>query len=293
MLEVMNGTIPMQASEAVKALGNQIDSDLLSLYKLIYGVAGTAATTPFGSSVAEATEARKVLNNQLCPLDSRRIVLNADAEANALGLRAFADLSFTGDPQVIMEGNLNRRLGFDWFMDQNVKDHTVGTFGGTVGDPSKVNGVVAAGLATLSVDVGASNDMAINKGDVFYIAGDTQPYVVTSATTGTAASAYNVPIAPVLTGATSGNEALTLIGSADTAYSVNLAFHRDAIAFATRPLMDSAQGLGNLIQSAVDPISGIALRLEVSREHKRTRFSYDILYGFQLVRAQLACRIHG
>ena len=89
MLEVMNGTIPLQAQEAVKALANRVDSDILALYKGVYGYAGVAGTTPFATDLSEFLDARKTLNNQLAPLDPRYVVLDPDAEANALGLRAF------------------------------------------------------------------------------------------------------------------------------------------------------------------------------------------------------------
>jgi hypothetical protein len=94
---------------------------------------------------------------------------------------------------------------------------------------------------------------------------------------------------PGLKTALAGDEVITIKAS----HTVNLAFHRDAFAFVSRPLADNADGLGNIIQSAIDPVSGLALRLEVSREHKRTKFSYDILYGLACVRRDLACRIAG
>lgn len=218
LMEANRGVIPMQASEAVKAIANDVNATLLGLGRKFYGMVGTPGTTPF-STVVDATNARKVLNRQLAPVNDRRIVLDPDAEAAALGLSGFADVSKSGDARPIIDGTIGRKYGFDWAMDQQV--------------PSFEASVMTEGALTVN---GA-------------------------------------------------NEA--------GAQVVSLAFHRDAIAFSTRPLMDSANGLGNLTQSAVDPVSGLSLRLEVSREHKRTRFSYDILYGADVVRRELGCRISG
>lgn len=283
MKEAMNGFIPMQASEAIKALANNIDQAIMALYKDVYGFAGTIGTTPFSASTAEATEARKVLNNQLAPMDSRRFVIDPNAEANALGLRAFQDLSFSGSASGIQEGLINRKLGFDWFMDQNAPTHLNGAQDGAY----VVNGVNALASKALIVQTGTG---AIKKGDVFTIAGNTQTYVVTADFAG---GAGTLAISPGLVAATAGGEALTFKGVLSTTYEQNLAFHRDAFAFASRPLADVGTGLGSIIQSAVDPVSGLTLRLEVSRQHKQTRFSYDILYGLATIRPELAVRVWG
>ena len=280
LAEVMSGTIPMQASEAVKSIANNIDQHILGLYSGIYGWAGTAQTTPFATNTAEATQTRKVLNNQLAPVSDRRMVIDPDAEANALELRAFQDVSYRGDQQGIINGQIGRKLGFDWYMDQNVASHTAGTAAGYLVDQADV----AIGDTTVNIDTGTGTLVA---GDIFTVAGDDQTYVVTSAASG--GDDTTLAFSPAAKVAWEDNAALSFKGS----HTVNLGFHRDAFALAIRPLESVADGLGNQIQSATDPVSGVSMRLEVSREHKRTRWSFDVLYGAALVRAELACRMAG
>lgn len=286
--EAMEGTIPMQASEAIKSIANNVDNYILSLYTGIYGYTGTAGTTPFASNTVDYTNARTILNKQLAPLDDRRVVLNPDAEGNALNLQAFQYAQNAGDTNVIIKGQIGKKLGADWFMDQNIPTHASTALSAGA---ATVNGAHAAGVKTISI-AKATNASNLVKGDIISFAGDPQTYTVaanvTLAVGNTNVTINPVPGSPGLALAKSGGEAMTLRAS----HVVNLNFHRDAFAFASRPLKD-LETPGALIQSAVDPLSGLALRLEITREHKRTRFSFDILYGAALVRAELAARIAG
>jgi hypothetical protein len=283
LMEAMTGTIPMQASEAIKALANKVDGDIMTLYKKVYGCAGTAGTTPFASTIADATAVRKVLNNQLAALNDRRMVIDADAEANALSLQAFYDMSMSGSAQGLIEGQINRKLGFDWFMSQNVPSHLCGARGAT--SYAINNATTTVGMTQCAIDTGTGD---IHEGEIFTVAGDTQTY-----TTLTGCTTTLLKFSPASKVAWANDAVVTFKGAANSTYSVNLGFHRDAFAFVTRPLADNTDGLGNMIQAAVDPVSGLTLRLEVSREHRRTRFAYDILYGFACVRPELACRLLG
>ncbi len=279
----MDGIIPMQAEEAIKALGNKIDTDLFGLYTEVPYYVGTPGTTPFeDGKTTVVNTASRVLNDNLAPPDDRRFVMNSSTYATALDLRAFQDMSYSGSAQAIVDGKINRRLGFDFFMDQNSLTHTNGTFDANY----VVSGANVLGAVTLNVKTGTGT---ITAGTIFTIAGDTQTYCVLADSAGGTAA---LSITPPLVVATTGDEVITWIGDASGAYPQDITFHRDAFAFVSRPLADM-NGLGNLISSQVDSITGIALRLEVSRENRRTRYAYDILYGFQCIREELACRIYG
>jgi hypothetical protein len=277
MKQAMDGTIPMQASEAVSGLADVVDTFILNQYKDVFALVGTPGTTPFSNGrTTDANQASMVLNQMKAPKPNRRVVIDPLAEASALELRAFQDVSFNGEMFGIKEGEINRKLGFDWFMDQNIPYHTTAA---SLSDWT-VDGAVSAGDKEFNVTGGAN---APGVGDIFTVAGNTQTHVVKSY------DGAKVTFAPALPADVADTSQLTFMAS----HAVNLAFHRDAIAFATRPLGDEGTGLGNIINSQVDPVSGLALRLEISREHKRVRFSYDILYGGAVVRPQLIARLAG
>ena len=283
VMQSMNGIIPMQATEAIKAIANNVNQYILGQYKGFYGFAGTAGTTPFATDTTAASSARKLLNKQLAPTGDRRIVLDMDAEGNAISLPMFQQMQMSGSSETLREGVIGRKIGFDWFADQQVLTHVSTPLSAGA---ATANGAHAAGVFSVSI-AKATNSSPLVKGDIISFAGSTQTYVVTANTT-LAVGNTSVPIYPALQTALTGGETVTLRAT----HVVNLAFHRDAIAFATRPLLEISHP-AVISSSSVDPVSGLGLRLQITREYQRTRYAFDILYGGAVVRPELGCRIAG
>lgn len=279
--------LPLQVQEAVRALARAVNQSIFAEYKGVYGVTGTAGTTPFGSGVGtlSAINARKVLNQQLCPRDNRRGVLDHNAEAAALALPEFADADKVGTNVVKIEGEIGRKYGIDWYVDDDVPTHTAGTASGSTTNTAGY----AAGVTTVTLASAGTGTWVV--GDIFTFAGHTQTYVVTAGDSDVSNGGTLSFYPPLKVALAASAIALTRTAT----HVANLVFHRDAFAFATRPLVSNTEdfALGNQIMSMQDPQTGLVLRLEVSRQYKRVAWEFDILWGTKLVRPELAMRILG
>ena len=205
-----------------------------------------------------------------------------------LDLAEISDAEKIGSSDVKITGEVGKKFGINWFADDDIPTHTVGT--SYAGSPADVTcrESDAVGVTAISIlDAGAGTLVA---GDIFTIAGDTQTYCVTGSGAPYTLHASNdtqVSIVPALKVAVSGGEVVTVKNS----HTVNLVFHRDAIALVMRVMEMDIEG--RQVFTATDPVSGITLRLVVTPQHYQTTWSFDLLYGCTLVRPEFAVRIAG
>lgn len=277
MLEIDEGVLPREIEAAVKAIVNEVDTYLLSKYVDFFGFHGTPGVTPFADEKPiDAAQLRKVLNNQLCPLEPRNVVFDADAEANALAVPAFANAEWHGDPDAIIDGKLNRRVGFSWWMNQNVLTHISGDAAGRT-----VSGAHLADVTTVAITAGTGGWVV---GDIITFADHTQSYTVTSEVAG-----VSVSFRPPLVQDVADTTAISTLAD----HVANIGFHPNAYAYATRPLEMVDARFGVITEVIVDPISGIAMRMQIRYGDSMTIWTFDVLYGGEVVRPELGARLVG
>ena len=283
------GTMSDEFSGAIDVLAGNIIRSVMANYTGIYQYSGTAGTTPFASSTASAASARKLLNISGAPMENRAIILNFDADANAIGLSLFQQYLQKGDTETLREGTIKRALGFDWAVDGYLPTFTGGTLSNGTSKAALINGAATVGVSTINIDSSPLTGTLV-VGDLFTVAGDTQQYVVTGNKTASGNAISALAFAPPAKVAWADNAVITFVASHDVA---GLALHRQAIAFASKPLDDVTLEGGSQIRQIPDPVSGLTLCLEITRQYKQTVAEFSCLWGSTLARPECAVRILG
>src|SRR5262245_839925 len=315
-MELKPGIFPREAEEALRGIVNAVDIDILNTaLRTPYAVmANYPASTPPANKIQweNLTLLHQMLFDNKCPFTPGDIscFIDGTMQAQLLQLAEFMRYDATGETGALRTASLGTRLNIDFFANQHVRTVTVGAAPGTY----TVDGANSEGWngSTAVLPTGKTNQRietngtttAPQIGDLVTIAGGgTRPYTVVggSAEGVTPVVGGSITIRPSLRpGSSVANAAAithaapavpTATGEPDAgdSYVLGYAFHRSAIAFASRPL-SSLESPGTIIRSTADPLSGIAVRLEVLRVGKTTEWQWDILYGTQLVREEMTSR---
>lgn len=289
-------------------LANDIDTDALLMYNQVNNIVGTPGTTP--NSFLSIANAYGRMQQEAAPSDDLTTLLEPIAGITmADALKGV----FVGQvaEEALEKGFISALANNKLFMAQGIRQHTVGALGGT----PLLNGVPASGATTIATTGWTSAaGNRLKKGDVFTLASVYAVNPLTRQTTGTLrnfvctadfASDVSgngvVSIYPAITSSgplqtvnalPASNAALTILtGSASTAYPQNLMFHKDAFAFASVPL-EMPKGVHF---SAMERFKNISLRIvqqyDITNDKLPCRM--DVLYGYNTVFPELACRISG
>jgi hypothetical protein len=292
----------------IARLANEIDKDGLALYKHVPNVVqGTLAN--FDTYLT----AGAILDENGCPMDDERSLILAP-RSQLQAVNGFKGL-FQSSEEISKQykkGRMGIAAGFDWAPSQTVATHTVGALGGT----PLVNDTLASGDSTVTTDgwtAAAAN--RLKQGDVITFAGcyNVNPmtkqstgvlkqFVVTADVASDGSGNADIPISPAMisTGAKQNcsalpadNAAITVVGSASTGYSANLAYHKDAFALAMVDL-PLPKGMDMAARASSSKV-GASIRFVRGYDITNDKFisRLDVLYGWKCVRPELACRIQG
>lgn len=145
---------------AMQAFADKVDALVIS--KMLAGANVVAPGAAGALSPDDIIAARKLLNANAAPLDSRRLVVDTTNEAALLKDELFVSAEKVGDNgTALREASLGRKLGFDIYMDQNVDAAAEGASAESLALAFHRN-AVALVTRPLAMPMGTSNTASVN-----------------------------------------------------------------------------------------------------------------------------------
>lgn len=291
----------------ITRIANAVDLDVFQkAVVLVPNLVGTPGVIP--QTYLVYAQAMQKLDENLAPQDDRYAIINPAARAyiaDALKGTYVEKIS----AKALLKGFIPTMTDFSVFMSQNVPNQTVGN---TASTTPLINGASQTG-STLNIDGWTNSTAVLNKGDIFTIAGVNQVNAVTGSSLGTlqqfvvtanvtsssAGVTSAVAIFPsiITSGATqtvdsspADNAAVTVVGTAATAYAQNLVFHKDAFTMAFAKLHIPGSGVEKASQATYD---GFTMRYVRGYDiiNAQVLDRIDCYYGFAGLYQQQAVRV--
>lgn len=295
---------------AMSRLAAELEKDFLaSITTAVYNRVGTPGTAP-ATSLAWL-EANQKLNEYLAPSESRHVLMTPRAQAATIG---GLDGKFNPGGKISkqyesgeMGGNT---LGFDtWSMSQVLPVLTLGTATNT----TPLTDAVTAQTGSSLILNGTGNAVTYKAGTTFTIADvyavnpetkqqyrHLQQFVVTADATANSSNGGEVTLAisPAIVASgvrqnvsngAANDKAITITGSASTAYGLNLAYQKEFATFVTADLeIDSGAKF-----CAREVFDGISMRIWRAGDITNDKFPcrLDVLYGHKIIRPNLAALV--
>lgn len=298
---------------AMSVLMSKVDGVVLEgCTKKVYNMAGTAGTALANSgSLSAFTGARAKINAGLAPTANRSLQLDS-VQMGAVTTGLYNIFNPQKDvAKAFQEGYYGRALGADWYENERIYTHTVGS---DVTGSTDASAGVTDGGNTLTLD-SSGDTVSVSVGDVFTVAGvfachpETkanlgylQQFTILTGSTGAA----TISPSTYLTGAKQNvcsstgaalattdfnDKTLTFVGTASSSYRQALMYHKDFATFVTAdlPLFGGADECQRLTQD------GISLRVwkDGDINNDRMLMRIDILFGYEVIRPAWACRLIG
>ena len=294
----------------ISQLASSIDADVANSFLSIGNTVGTPGSTPSTSAVLLA--AQQKLNEAAAVMSPRYATVNPAANAGLVeGLKGLFNPTDTISKQ-FKNGMMGMGvLGYEEInMSQSIKQFTTGSRTATGGTTSAA--VTVEGATTVAI-TGAGATGVVKAGDVFTVAdcfavnpqtrestGSLFQFVAVADVTLSGAGAGNVTVAPMYSASEAlatvnvlpaTSKAVVFVGASSIQYPQNLVYHKDAITFATADLL-MPQGVDMASRQVHNGISmRIVRQYDINNDRMPCRI--DVLYGYSVIRPQMAVRMWG
>ena len=263
-------------TQAIRAVVNEVETDLGGLQSTFSRAYGTAGTVPFGTAndYTDASNVLKVLKDNGSPISDNQLVINTSAGANFIGKQSAVNSA--GTDSMLRQGVLLDLAGMPLRESAQIQNSVSGTSANAV-----VNAALTVGQTSITLK--AAGTGTIVTGDVISFAGDSEKYVVQTGAAAVSGATIVISAPGIQKAQGSGDKAITITAAS----ARNMAFNRSALVLAARaPARPEEGDMAEDVILITDPRSGLTMEFAMYKGYRKVRYEVGLAWGVKNIKPE-------